>query len=155
MVVLHGREPIINTPPHLSRHSKRISQERAVPARGALEEGEKIWYYPALRIHKLSERASEIKCWERWSVYESIWADSAQVGPSGLLQTSPVQSSPGQAELGIGPIPVQELLGLDWTGLGQTQSGLVHCWTGGIIEYKCDSKKFPLQSFIDAWSMLN
>jgi len=35
---------------------------------------------------------------------------------AGLIHTSPVQSSPGPTELGIGPIPVQNLLGLDWTG---------------------------------------
>jgi len=52
---------------------------------------------------------------------------------AGLIHTSPVQSRPGPTELWIGPIPVQDLLGLDWTGLGRTWSGLVHCWTGGII----------------------
>jgi len=34
--------------------------ERAVLARGALDAGEKIWYYPAMRIHGISERASEM-----------------------------------------------------------------------------------------------
>jgi hypothetical protein len=53
---------------------------------------------------------------------------------AGLIHTSPVHSSPAPTELGIGPIPVQNLLVLDWTGLGRTQSGLVHCWTGGIID---------------------
>jgi len=36
--------------------------------------------------------------------------------------------------VGIGPILVQKFLGLDWTGLGRTRSGLVQCWTDGIIE---------------------
>ena len=36
--------------------------------------------------------------------------------------------------MGIGPSPVQKFLGLDWTGLGRTRSGLVNCWTGGIID---------------------
>jgi len=66
------------------------------------------------------------------------WEISPNPGHSvGLIHTSPVQSSPGPTELRIGPIPVQNLLGLDWTGLGRTRSGLVHCWTGGIIGYQC------------------
>jgi hypothetical protein len=52
---------------------------------------------------------------------------------AGLVQISPGQFSPGPEKVGIGPIPVQKLLGLDWTGLGRTRSGLVQCWTGGII----------------------
>jgi len=52
---------------------------------------------------------------------------------AGLVQISPGQFSPGPEKVGIGPIPVQQLLGLDWTGLGRTRSELVQCWTGGII----------------------
>jgi hypothetical protein len=54
-VELEGREPIINTPPHLSWRSKRNSWHRAVLARGAYEEAEKIWYYPAVRIHAIAQ----------------------------------------------------------------------------------------------------
>jgi hypothetical protein len=68
------------------------------------------------------------------SVYTLLPAYSGRFGPSGLVQSSPGQFSPGPEKLGIGPSPVQKLLGLDWTGLGRTQSGLVHCWTGGIID---------------------
>jgi len=53
---------------------------------------------------------------------------------AGLVQISLGQFSPGLEKVRIGPIPVQKLLGLDWTGLGRTRSGLVQCWTGGIIE---------------------
>jgi len=35
--------------------------------------------------------------------------------------------------VGIGPIPVQKLLVLDWTVLRLTGSGLVQSWTGEII----------------------
>jgi len=35
MAELDGREPIVNTPPHLSRHPKGIREKRAVLARGA------------------------------------------------------------------------------------------------------------------------
>jgi len=40
MAELDGREPIVNTPPHPSRHPKRIRrkgirEKRAVPSRGA------------------------------------------------------------------------------------------------------------------------
>jgi len=52
---------------------------------------------------------------------------------AGLVQISPGQFSPGPEKVGIGPILVQKLLGLDWTGLGRTRSGLVQCWTDGII----------------------
>ena len=62
---LEGREHIINTLPCLTWHSIPSVWERAVPARGAMEEGKKIWYYPAVRIHEISARASEIRCWER------------------------------------------------------------------------------------------
>ena len=50
-----------------------------------------------------------------------------------LIHACPVQSSPGPTELWTGPIPVQKLLGLDWTKPGLVQSGLVHPRTGGII----------------------
>jgi len=53
---LEGREYIINTLPHLSRHSKRNSWETVVLGRGALEEGEKVWYYQAVRIHMESRK---------------------------------------------------------------------------------------------------
>ena len=52
---------------------------------------------------------------------------------AGLVRISPGQFTPGPEKVGIGPIPVQKLLGLDWTGLGRTRSGLVKSWTGGII----------------------
>jgi len=39
---LEGREPIINTLPHLSLHPKGICAKKAVLARGAYEEGERI-----------------------------------------------------------------------------------------------------------------
>ena len=53
---------------------------------------------------------------------------------AGLVQISPGQFSLGPDKVGIGPIPAQKLLRLDWTGLGRTRSGLVQCWTGGIID---------------------
>jgi len=54
---------------------------------------------------------------------------------AGLVQISPGQFSQDAEKVGIGPIPVQKLLGLDWAGLGRTRSGLVQCWTGGIVVY--------------------
>jgi hypothetical protein len=35
---------------------------------------------------------------------------------AGLVQISPGQFGPGPEKVGVGPIPVQKLLGLDWTG---------------------------------------
>jgi len=35
---------------------------------------------------------------------------------AGLVQISPGQFSPGPEKVGFGPILVQKLLGLDWTG---------------------------------------
>jgi len=67
----------------------------------------------------------------KWPIQWEIYCNSGH--SAGLIHTSPVQSSPGTTELGIGLIPVQNILGLDWIGLGRTRSALVHCWTGGII----------------------
>lgn len=52
----------------------------------------------------------------------------------GQLQISPGQFIPGREKVGIGLIRVQKSLNLDWTRLGRTRSGLVQCWTGGIID---------------------
>jgi len=62
-----------------------------------------------------------------WEIYRNTWHSA------GLIHTSSAQPNPGPTELGIGPIPVHNLLRLHWTGLGWTLSGLVLCWTGGII----------------------
>jgi len=71
MAELEGRDPIINTPPHLLRHSKTMLRERTVVAWGAWEEGENIEDYSAVRIHAIawirdiSERVREIERLER------------------------------------------------------------------------------------------
>jgi len=44
-----------------NRATDRSQAWSEVLARGALDESEKIWYYPAVRIHDISERASQIK----------------------------------------------------------------------------------------------
>jgi len=67
------------------------------------------------------------------SVYQLLPAYSGRFGPNGLVQSSPGQFSPGPEKLGIGPIPVQTFLGLDLDWTGRFRSGLIHCWTGGII----------------------
>ena len=65
----------------------------------------------------------------QWEIYP-IPGHSA-----GLVHASQVQSIPGPTELWTGPIPVQNLLELDWTKPGLVQSGPVHRWTAGIIGF--------------------
>jgi len=62
---LEGKEPIVNTLPHLSWHSKRNRWKWVVLPRGPYEEVEKISYNPAVRIQEISEGPIEIKIWER------------------------------------------------------------------------------------------
>jgi len=61
--------------------SKRNSSERAVLAWAVYESGEKIWYYPALRIHEVSDRPSQTKSWEIYSGYLRcrIWWDGNEM----------------------------------------------------------------------------
>ena len=59
-----------------------------------------------------SRYISPIKRPIQWEIYPNPGHSA------GLVHASSVQSSPGPTELGTGPIPVQNLLGLDWTKLG-------------------------------------
>ena len=70
-----GRQSIIITRLHLSWPPKENFGENADLPGGMKEDGEKIWYYPAVMICEISARASEMKSWARQIVQFVVWEE--------------------------------------------------------------------------------
>jgi len=80
---------------------------------------------------------------DKWAIiYESICWLSMKVTPGIFEPIRPEWTGPKQSmlvqsmsrKIGDWSEPGQKFLGLDWTGLARTRSGLLNCWTAGIID---------------------